>query len=365
MSAKIPTLGLRCHGLSLGFLALSIVLVFCSALHLGGPRSGPRTSSSHPRLGKNNPSRESQRANRSAATVCSTPTARCTSEVWRPRKYVAKASANNSPPHASGCRNPYSACAICNMRMACAQGMCAGPCSRFPRLSACLNSRCGSMLALRGSLRGRGSSRLSGCPHWTEPQGPMAVTAMGPKRNADIRKLKVASACSGMSTESFALKRMNVPHRLVLACELEDKMRYFIRHNHKPKTLLSDCTTPEFLRAGAGAELFVAGFPCQTFSAAGRNAGLNDPRGRVIEWLIKWLSIHQPHAFILENVQGLVRRHQKIFRAIMRGLEGILDTGTNKVCYRITWAIMNSRHHGVPQAPLLRMIREALLVGSC
>ena len=193
----------------------------------------------------------------------------------------------------------------------------------------------------------------------------MALTAMGPKRNADIRKLKVASACSGMSTESFALKRMNVPHHLVFACELEDKMRYFIRHNHKPETLLSDCTTPEFLRAGAGAELFVAGFPCQTFSAAGRNAGLNDPRGRVIEWLIKWLSIHQPHAFILEIVEGLVRRHQKIFRAIMRGLEGILDTGTNKVCYRITWAIMNSRHHGVPQAPLLRMIREALLVGSC
>jgi hypothetical protein len=32
MSVKIPTLGLRCHGLSLGFLALSIVLVFCSAL---------------------------------------------------------------------------------------------------------------------------------------------------------------------------------------------------------------------------------------------------------------------------------------------------------------------------------------------
>ena len=27
MSVKIPTLGLRCHGLSLGFLALSIVLV--------------------------------------------------------------------------------------------------------------------------------------------------------------------------------------------------------------------------------------------------------------------------------------------------------------------------------------------------
>lgn len=122
MSAKIPTLGLRCHGLSLGFLALSIVLVFCSALHLGGPRSGPRTSSSHPRLGKNNPSRESQRANRSAATVCSTPTARCTSEVWRPRKYVAKASANNSPPACE--RLPKSIFGMCNMQYA--HGMCAG-----------------------------------------------------------------------------------------------------------------------------------------------------------------------------------------------------------------------------------------------
>ncbi len=79
---------------------------------------------------------------------------------------------------------------------------------------------------------------------------------------------------------------------------------------------------------------------------------MEDPRGRVIISLIKWLRAHQPHAFILENVQGLVRRHPKVFRAILRKLEGILDVDTNKGCYRITWAIMNSRDHGVPQAPL-------------
>jgi DNA (cytosine-5)-methyltransferase 1 len=179
----------------------------------------------------------------------------------------------------------------------------------------------------------------------------MAVTAMGPKRKAD-RELKVASACSGMGTESFALKQMQVPHRLVLACEIQKTMREFLQRNHEPQTLLPDCTSPGFLRAGVGAELFVAGFPCQTFSGAGRNAGMEDPRGRVIISLIKWLRAHQPHAFILENVQGLVHRHPKVFRAIVRKLEGILDMDTNKGCYRITWAIMNSRDHGVPQAPL-------------
>lgn len=175
------------------------------------------------------------------------------------------------------------------------------------------------------------------------------MTAMGRKRNAD-GTLKVASACSGMGTESFALNSMQVPHHLILASEIQQPMREFLRSNHAPRVLLPDCTSAEFLQAGAGADLFVAGFPCQTFSSAGRNSGVKDPRGRVIVSLIKWLRAHQPAAFILENVPGLVRRHPKVFRAILRKLEGILDLDTNKGCYRVTWAIVNSRDHGVPQA---------------
>ena len=188
----------------------------------------------------------------------------------------------------------------------------------------------------------------------------------GLKRSSD-GALKVASACSGMGTESFALQRTQVPHRLVLASELQPTLRQFPQRNRDPETLVPDCTTPEFLQAGVGADIFVAGFPCQSFSQAGRNLGVEDARGRVVTSLIKWLRAHQPAAFILENVKGLLHFHPKVFRAILRKLGGIHDSDTNEGCYHITWDIVNSRDHGVPQAAqrMLRIAPAGTACGCC
>ena len=53
-------------------------------------------------------------------------------------------------------------------------------------------------------------------------------------------------------------------------------------------------------------DLLTAGFPCQTFSQRGEQAGFDDPRGELFLELARILTVRQPRAFLFENVAQLV-----------------------------------------------------------
>ena len=53
-------------------------------------------------------------------------------------------------------------------------------------------------------------------------------------------------------------------------------------------------------------DLYVAGYPCPSFSALGRKRGGLDPRGVVTLYGSQWIIKEQPKACILENVAGLL-----------------------------------------------------------
>jgi DNA (cytosine-5)-methyltransferase 1 len=57
-------------------------------------------------------------------------------------------------------------------------------------------------------------------------------------------------------------------------------------------------------------DLLLAGFPCQTFSQAGRGAGFHDTRGTMFFEIQRILAHHRPTAFLLENVKQL-KGHDK------------------------------------------------------
>lgn len=160
--------------------------------------------------------------------------------------------------------------------------------------------------------------------------------------------LRVASACSGLGTESFALRALGRPHKLILAAEKERFLRTFLRRVHRPHVLLKDCMSRRFLESGSGAQIFVAGFPCQPFSAAGSGGGTSDRRGIVVFALLRWLARHQPACFILENVAGLMHRHRPLLDLILRRLKAI--RWGSAAAYSVHWKVVNSRDYGVPQA---------------
>lgn len=112
--------------------------------------------------------------------------------------------------------------------------------------------------------------------------------------------------------------------------------KHFPEHkNYGDITKIDATTLPDF-------ELLVGGFPCQSFSIAGKRGGFNDTRGTMFFELARILRAKQPRLFVFENVKGLLSHDNgQTFRTIIATLD--------ELGYDCQWQVLNSKNHGVPQ----------------
>lgn len=69
------------------------------------------------------------------------------------------------------------------------------------------------------------------------------------------------------------------------------------------------------------ADILAAGFPCQSFSAAGAGRGFADPRGTLFFEVIRAAKAIQPRIIFLENVENLIEHnHGRTFQTIYSSL---------------------------------------------
>lgn len=89
-------------------------------------------------------------------------------------------------------------------------------------------------------------------------------------------------------------------------------------------------------------DMLTGGFPCQTFSMMGKQAGFDEDRGQMFFRIIDILSVKRPRYVLLENVKNL-RSHNKgnTFKRIMSGLE---DLG-----YNVFSDVFNTADFHLPQ----------------
>ncbi len=89
-------------------------------------------------------------------------------------------------------------------------------------------------------------------------------------------------------------------------------------------------------------DLIAAGFPCQSFSVAGKRLGFEDTRGTVFFEVARIVRAKRPAFLLLENVPGLLSHDEG------RTLKTIFSVLT-QMGYNIEWCVHNSKHFGVPQ----------------
>jgi DNA (cytosine-5)-methyltransferase 1 len=111
--------------------------------------------------------------------------------------------------------------------------------------------------------------------------------------------------------------------------------RHFNHVNYGDITKLNPELLPDF-------DLICGGFPCQSFSVAGKRRGFEDTRGTLFFDLARILENKRPRHLVFENVKGLLSHDSgKTFQTIL----GVLtDLG-----YRVEWQVLNSKDFGVPQ----------------
>jgi DNA (cytosine-5)-methyltransferase 1 len=89
-------------------------------------------------------------------------------------------------------------------------------------------------------------------------------------------------------------------------------------------------------------DLLCAGFPCQSFSVAGRRKGFEDRRGNLFFEICRVARAKRPKILFLENVKGLLSHERgKTFAVILDSLQ--------ELGYWIEWQVLNSKDFGVPQ----------------
>jgi DNA (cytosine-5)-methyltransferase 1 len=152
--------------------------------------------------------------------------------------------------------------------------------------------------------------------------------------------LKVGTDCSGIEAPIQALKKLKINFSHEWSCEIDKYARESIKANYNPKILFEDMTKKRKL---PNIDLYVCGFPCQTFSMAGDRKGFGDPRGTIFWQCLKVIRSKKPKIFILENVKGLVNHDQgNSFRTILNCLKRV------KI-YNIYYKVLNTRDYGIPQ----------------
>ena len=89
-------------------------------------------------------------------------------------------------------------------------------------------------------------------------------------------------------------------------------------------------------------DFLTGGFPCPTYSIAGKRKGFDDPRGLVFFNICRIAKVKKPRLLLLENVKGLLNHDGgKTFRIILNSL--------SELGYDCEWEVLNSKNFGVPQ----------------
>ncbi|CAM4038545.1 DNA (cytosine-5-)-methyltransferase [Catellicoccus marimammalium] len=202
------------------------------------------------------------------------------------------------------------------------------------------------------------------------------------ERNRNIIMINVATVFSGIGAIECALKRMNIPHKIIFACDngerelnisyeeisrqLQNRNNeydiqtfinkiydqtgkrnyvqesYQANYNIDPNKFFQDIRFVDGTNYRNKIDLFVGGSPCQSFSISGKRAGLDDARGTLFYDFARLVKEIQPKVFIYENVPGMLN-HDK--GNTFKHISEIFDD----LNYNWRFQILNSKDYGIPQ----------------
>lgn len=182
-----------------------------------------------------------------------------------------------------------------------------------------------------------------------------------------------ASVCSGVEAASLAW--MPLGWKAAWFSEIEPFPCAVLKHRFPEVPNLGDMTKikvetiengklQRFKNSGAdvvvpgGVDLLVGGTPCQGFSVAGKQDGLDDPRSALCLAYCELLETMRPRWFVWENVPGVFSTNQgDDFRAFLRKID--------EIGYSVAWRVLDAQYvrvDGYPRAVPQRR-RRVFIVG--
>jgi len=152
--------------------------------------------------------------------------------------------------------------------------------------------------------------------------------------------MKFIDLFAGLGGFHIALE--NLGHKCVFASEIKPNLQKLYEKNFGIKPA-GDIKKIDVRKDIPKHDILCAGFPCQPFSKAGNQQGLNDKKnGNLFKYIVEILETKKPNYFILENVRNLISHDNKeTYQHIKNKLIGL--------GYTIDKNIYSPHHIGIPQ----------------
>lgn len=141
-----------------------------------------------------------------------------------------------------------------------------------------------------------------------------------------------------------ALTRLGIDYEVVNYCEIDKyaSCAYSAIHNIPQNKNIGDITKVDTIKLTKDIDLITYGFPCQSYSVAGKQLGVNDPRGVLFFDALKIIRLLKPKYCIAENVKNLTsRKFKEVFENMLAELE--------YAGYNNYWKVLNAKDYGIPQ----------------
>lgn len=177
-----------------------------------------------------------------------------------------------------------------------------------------------------------------------------------------MQSIKFIDLFSGMGGFRLGFEQaacsLGINSECVFSSEIKDYAIEVYNRNFKDSDIKGDITKidandiPDF-------DVLLAGFPCQSFSSAGKRQGFLDARGTLFFDIERILEEKKPSFFILENVDGLVT-HERENKTHQMGptFLTILEK-LNSLGYKVNWRIFDAKNFGLAQSR-----KRVFIVGS-
>lgn len=158
-----------------------------------------------------------------------------------------------------------------------------------------------------------------------------------------MQKLRILELFAGIGACSKALERLNIPHEIVDAVEIDKYAIQSFNTIHKTDFEPQDITTWD---KNIDVDLIMHGSPCQDFSLAGKQAGGDEgsnTRSSLMYETIRIVEKLKPNYVIWENVKNLLsKKHRHNFDAYLETLE--------RLGYKNYYQVLNAKDYGIPQS---------------
>ncbi len=159
------------------------------------------------------------------------------------------------------------------------------------------------------------------------------------------RTITIGTSCSGIGAIEQAISQLGLKNEIVFAGDIDKNVKksYFANYPIKEEQWHTDMFKFDATPYKGKISIFMAGICCQTFSKAGKRAGVKDEkRGGLFKAFTRIVRECEPNIWVLENVDNMLTSNDgRDWETIKKALDSL--------GYDIHYQVLDSRDYGIPQ----------------